>query len=715
MVVGNEWSVEIGVRFRTTVPGYVTGVRFYKPSGASGTHVGSLWSETGARLADAVFAGETASGWQQVSFAAPVPVAAGVTYVASYHAPTGHYAATLGYFGAEVSSGPLRAPAGGGADGGNGVHYYATSPTFPTATYSATNYWVDVVFTPLLTPTGTPTTTQTATATTTSTPSPTTIGTQGGLIIPGEVIVQLAEGVDLVDIADQFAINPTPIDQLGPGGLYRVQILDGAPPEVRAAALHADPRIAFAEANVVAQSEQDSSWASGDPTSYSTTQWAPVIMGVPAAHTVTRGAGVTVAVLDTGIDFAHPAFAGRLVPGYDFVGHDADPREEGAPGLGARFGHGTHVAGLVALIAPDAKIMPVRVLDQNGVGNAWQLAKAMAWASNPDGNPATNDGAAVINLSLNTLTSTRVVSRIVARSWAVTVAAAGNNGTSDIQYPAGESTRILSVAATTAGDTLAPFSSYGAWVQVAAPGQAIVSTVPGGGYAAWSGTSMATGLVSGQVALLRAAAPQMTDVDAIIARIKTTARNIGGLVPLRVDAAAAVGVVATPTATATPTGTPTETATETPSGTPTETPTDVATETASETPTGTATETSTETPTSTDTPTATATVTVTDTPTETPSETPTGTATETPTDTPTDTPTETPSETPTDTPTDVPTGTPTETATETPTDTPTDTPTQTPTETPTATLTPTMTATQTDAPTETEPGTATGTATATEQ
>src|SRR6185436_20736198 len=141
---------------------------------------------------------------------------------------------------------------------------------------------------------------------------------------------------------------------------------------------------------------------------------------------------------------------------------------------------GTHVAGLIALVAPDATIIPVRMLDRNGVGDAWRLAQALSWAIDPDGDPATDDGASVVNLSFSTAAQTRVVYDILGPlSRVVVVAAAGNGGSDVRQYPAAETgTEVLSVGATTLDDTLAPFSSYGAWVRVAAPGQDIVSSVP---------------------------------------------------------------------------------------------------------------------------------------------------------------------------------------------------------------------------------------------
>jgi len=138
---------ELGVKFRTDVSGTISGVRFYKESGNTGTHVARLWTRTGTLLASATFADETTTGWQQVNFATPVAVAANTTYVASYFAPNGRYASDRSYFATSgVDSSPVRALANG-VDGPNGVYKYNASG-FPNSSYSSTNYWVDVVFNP---------------------------------------------------------------------------------------------------------------------------------------------------------------------------------------------------------------------------------------------------------------------------------------------------------------------------------------------------------------------------------------------------------------------------------------------------------------------------------------------------------------------------------------------------------------------------------------
>jgi Domain of unknown function (DUF4082)/Bacterial Ig-like domain len=130
---------------RSDSDGFITRIRFYKGSGNTGTHIGNLWTTAGTNLATATFTGETASGWQQVSFAAPVAITANTLYVASYHAPNGNYAFDSNYFASGFQNGPLYFPRDG-ESGGNGVYVYGAGG-FPTNTFQASNYWVDVVFT----------------------------------------------------------------------------------------------------------------------------------------------------------------------------------------------------------------------------------------------------------------------------------------------------------------------------------------------------------------------------------------------------------------------------------------------------------------------------------------------------------------------------------------------------------------------------------------
>ncbi len=134
------------MKFRASNDGFVTGIRYYRPSQSTGTHVGSLWTRTGTRLGQVTFTGGTASGWQQATFATPIPVTAGTTYVASYYTPS-RYVANGAYFAtAATTRGPLTALQNG-TDGGNGLYRYTSTPsTFPDQSFNSENYWVDVVF-----------------------------------------------------------------------------------------------------------------------------------------------------------------------------------------------------------------------------------------------------------------------------------------------------------------------------------------------------------------------------------------------------------------------------------------------------------------------------------------------------------------------------------------------------------------------------------------
>ncbi len=137
--------VEVGVKFESSEPGYIQGIRFYKGPSNTGTHVGYLWSATGALLESAIFTNETDSGWQQVSFPDPVAITASTPYVASYLSPTGYVAYTANGFGSAVTNGPLTAPRSS-TQTPNGVYLLGTTGAFPNSTHQTGNYWVDVAF-----------------------------------------------------------------------------------------------------------------------------------------------------------------------------------------------------------------------------------------------------------------------------------------------------------------------------------------------------------------------------------------------------------------------------------------------------------------------------------------------------------------------------------------------------------------------------------------
>jgi hypothetical protein len=142
-VTGDTASVNLGLTFSSDVAGSVTGVRFYKGPHNTGTHVGNLWSSTGAKLAQVTFTGETASGWQQANFASPVSITANTTYTISYLAPNGYYADDQKYAWSTLTATPLHV-----SGSSPGVYNYGTSALCPTLSWNMSNYWVDTVFVP---------------------------------------------------------------------------------------------------------------------------------------------------------------------------------------------------------------------------------------------------------------------------------------------------------------------------------------------------------------------------------------------------------------------------------------------------------------------------------------------------------------------------------------------------------------------------------------
>jgi subtilisin family serine protease len=393
-----------------------------------------------------------------------------------------------------------------------------------------------------------------------SSPLPISAGNSADYVAD-EIIVSVSDAEYLDQVIREYDLDPQPLDHFGANQIYLLRILDGSDPEKLAKKIKKERYVEYAEANYydgIPMGMQRSSWAKAADESDYAEQWAADTIGLRAAHSVTRGAGVTVAVLDTGIDLNHELFQGRLVPGYDFVDLDNDPSEVLPLDEYGFYGHGTHVAGVIAMVAPESKIMPVRVLDEYGMGNVWVLARALQFAVDPDGNPETDDGADVINLSLGTTQETKLLKEIVESincspnevveakkkdkkpkcdRGVVVIVAAGNTGEESESFPAAEAPKAkgaLAVAASTHDDELAAFSSRGSWIKIMAPGEDIVSSLPGGGYGAWSGTSMATPLVTGSAALLRAAYPDLK-ADKLIKHLIKSAVKIKGKAPDRLD------------------------------------------------------------------------------------------------------------------------------------------------------------------------------------
>ncbi len=236
-----------------------------------------------------------------------------------------------------------------------------------------------------------------------------------------------------------------------------------------------------------------------------------------------KGAGVTVAILDTGVDTDHPDLVDNLLPGHNVLAPGSAPEDDN--------GHGTHVAGVVAAainglgvvgVAPSAAVLPVKVLDSSGAGWISEVIQGLEWAD--------AHGADIVNMSFGTLVHSQALEAAVSSSRArgtILVAAAGNRGISagsSVDYPA-RLAGVIAVSGMNTRRSVAEWSSRGVEIDLCAPGEDIPSTYLGGGYVSLSGTSMASPHVAGAVALRLGMDPGLSP-DALESMLAGSAQRV---------------------------------------------------------------------------------------------------------------------------------------------------------------------------------------------
>jgi thermitase len=256
---------------------------------------------------------------------------------------------------------------------------------------------------------------------------------------------------------------------------------------------------------------------------YQKYQWNLPIIETPQGWQVNRGASdVVVAIVDTGVDLNHPDLKDHLVAGTNIIDQKAAPNDD--------VGHGTHVAGVISAVVNNNigvagitwfnKVMPVKALDKSGAGSTYSVSQGIIWA--------TDHGAKVINMSLGNYADSSFLHDAITYAFnhdVVLIAASGNDNTEQPGYPAAYP-EVFAVAASDSNNKKAPFSNYGDYIDVTAPGVSIASTYPNNQYAALSGTSMASPHVTALAALIRSTNPSLKNTE-VYEIMRTSARDLG--------------------------------------------------------------------------------------------------------------------------------------------------------------------------------------------
>ncbi|NDY71054.1 peptidase S8 [Desulfobacter hydrogenophilus] len=324
--------------------------------------------------------------------------------------------------------------------------------------------------------------------------------------MPGELLIQVKSGATKGDVNKLLnshgAATAGEIEKIK---VRRIKVPEHALEQVKKA-LSKNPNIQFVEENFIAEAgyvPNDDQYPS---------QWHLPQISAPSGWDLTTGSqSVPIAIIDSGVDPTHPDLAGNLIAGYNFLDNNTDTQDV--------LGHGTAVAGSaaamtdnttgVAGVAWNSPIMPLVVLDANDYATYYDIAQAINYAA--------DQGVRVINISIGGSSYSSTLQNAVNYAWnkgAVILACAHNYSTDTPYYPAA-CANVVAVSATTSSDTLASFSNYGDWIDIAAPGSYILTTTRGGGYGNWNGTSFSSPITAGVVALILSANPSLTNVQVV--------------------------------------------------------------------------------------------------------------------------------------------------------------------------------------------------------
>lgn len=366
-----------------------------------------------------------------------------------------------------------------------------------------------------------------------------------------QVVVKLKPNVAIANILTRY--NVTLVGNIKETNLYFLKLSNGQTASQILPTMNADTDLYYAEPNYYADSAPDGKvilfrahWAPqgevilfrahGDTTPVAgTDQWAWNKIGLSDARKLSNGQGIVVAVLDTGLAADHPMLNASITAGYDFVGmsnaiYDTGNNvdDDGDGYVDEELGHGTHVSGIILTAAPGVQIMPIRVLNSDGVGTYWEIAAGIRYA--------VDHGAKIINMSMSAprLTPSLADALAYAASRNVLVVSATGTGAGP-NYPAAY-TNVIGVGASDQNDAVASFSGGQLGdTDLYAPGVDVYSAYPYSNYVLGSGTSMAAPMVAGEAALLMSRYPTWTAAQVVQRILGSTVPMAGGVQPGRVN------------------------------------------------------------------------------------------------------------------------------------------------------------------------------------
>ena len=337
-------------------------------------------------------------------------------------------------------------------------------------------------------------------------------------MVPNEVVIELPntmtpQAIDALQRRSRLVRIESQVFQLTGTTLHRWRIADGRSVATMIRQLEADQVVSSAQPNYLFTLQQSESKAEGDPAQYELAK-----LHLPQAHQIARGDNVLVAVIDSGVDEAHPDLAGSVAQRYDTLTTPMAPHM-----------HGTAIAGLIAAhgrlmgSAPGAHVLAIRAFDPAGKtaeGSTFNILKGLDFA--------VANHARVINMSFAGPGDPMIRRALEAarKKGVVLVAAAGNAGAKSPPLYPGADPNVIAVSATDADDKLFEASNRGTYIAVAAPGAQILVAIPGGGYEMSSGTSYSAAEVSGIVALMLERKPGLSP-DKVMTILQATAKDLG--------------------------------------------------------------------------------------------------------------------------------------------------------------------------------------------